>query len=153
MQNYFNKKPKISAHKFTKLYHDNECEIQIYTKHTEQVLNIDYAQPKSQTKVNRPLALQNHSLKTFLNQIFNFDSDPAKRVRLADYNSALATRKYSSALSFFKINNQHSEHASRVRLTQNNKSLADQSYNPGFNYTNCINFTSAHAKRVLLTQN
>ena len=33
-------KHNISAHKYTKLYHDNECEIQNFTKHTEQVLNI-----------------------------------------------------------------------------------------------------------------
>ena len=132
-------KHNISAHKLTKLYHDNEPEIQNYTKHTEHVLNIDYAQPKSQTKVKKPLALQNHSLKPFLNQNFNFDTDPAKRVRLADYNSALATRKYCSPLSFFKINKQHSEHASRVRLTQKIKSPADQSYNSDFNYTNCMN--------------
>ena len=146
-------KHNISAHKLTNLYHDDEGEIQNSTKHTEQVLNINYAKSKSQTKVNKPLALQNHSLKPFLNQNFNFDSDLAKRVSLADYYSALATRKYSSPLSSFKINNQHSEHASRVRLTQNIKSLADQSYNPDFNHTNCMNFTSAPAKRVHLTQN
>ena len=139
-------KHNLSARKLTKLYHDNECEIQISTKHTEQVLNIDYAKPKSQTKVNKPLALQKHSLKPFLNQNFNFDSDPAKRVRLKNYNSALATRKYHSTLSSFKINNRHSKHASRVRLTQNVKSLADQNYNPGFSHTNCMSFTSAHAK-------
>ena len=34
-------KHNISAHKLTKLYRDNECEIQNSTKHTEQVLNID----------------------------------------------------------------------------------------------------------------
>ena len=146
-------KHNISAHKLTKLYHDNESEIQNSTKHTEQVLNIDYAKPKSQTKVNKPLALQNQSLNLFLNRNFNFHSDPAKRVRLTNYNSALATRKYHSTLSFFKINNQHSEHASRVRLTQNIKSLADQIYNPDFSHTNCMKFTSAHAKRVHLTQN
>ena len=116
-------------------------------------MNIDYAKPKSQTKINKPLTLQNHSLKPFLNQNFKFGSDPAKRVRLADYNSALATRKCSSLLSSFKNNNQHSEHASHVRLTQNIKLLADQSYNPNFSHTNCLNFTSAHAKRVHLTQN
>ena len=116
-------------------------------------MNIDYAKPKSQTKVNKPIALQNHSLKTFLNQNFNFDSDPAKRIRLTNYNSALATRKYHSTLSSFKINNQHSEHASRVRLTRNIKSLADQNYNPDFSHTNCMNFTIAHAERVHLTQN
>ena len=105
----------ISAQKITKLYHDNECEIQISTKHTEQVLNKDYAKLKSQTKINESLALQNHSLEPFLNQNFNFDSDPAKRARLTNFNSALAPRKYCSTLSSFKINNQHSEHASRVR--------------------------------------
>ena len=94
-------KPNISAHKLTKLYHDNECEIQNSTKHTEQVLNIDYAKPKSQTEVNKPLAMQNHSLKTFINQNFNFDSDPAKRIRLTNYNSALATPKYHS--TFFVL--------------------------------------------------
>ena len=146
-------KHNISAHTLTKLYHDNECEIQNSTKYTEQVLNIDYAKPKSQTKVNKPLAPQNHSLKPFLNKNFNFDSDPAKRVRLTNYNSALATRKYHSTLSSFEINNQHSEHASRVRLTQNIKSLADQIYYPDFSQTNCMKFTSAHAKRVHLTQN
>ena len=127
-------KHNISAPKLNKLYHDNECEIQNSTTHTEQVLKIDYAKSKSPTKANKQLALQNHSLKPFLNQKFNFDSDPAKRVRLTDSNSALATRKYSSHLSFFKTNNQHSEHASRVRLTQNIKSLADQKYNPDFNH-------------------
>ena len=86
-------KHNISAHTLTKLYHNNECEIQNSTKHTEKVLSIDYAKPKSQTKVNKPLAPQNHRLKPFLNQNFNFDSDPAKRVRLTYYNSALATRK------------------------------------------------------------
>ena len=116
-------------------------------------MKVDYATSKSPTKAKKPLALQNHSLKPFLNQKFNFDSDPAKRVRLADSNSAPATRKYSSHLSSFKINNQHSEHASRVRLTQNIKSLADQNYNPDFNHSNCMNSTSAHAKRVNLTQN
>ena len=146
-------KHNISAHTLTKLYHDNECEIQNSTKYTEQVLNIDYAKPKSQTKVNKPLAPQNHSLKPFLNKNFNFDSDPAERVRLTNYNSALATRKYHSTLSSFEINNQHSEHASRVRLTQNIKSLADQIYYPDFSQTNCMKFTSAHAKRVHLTQN
>ena len=146
-------KHNISAQKLTKLYHDSECEIQNSTKHTEQVLNIDYAKPISQTKVNKPLALQNHSLKPFLNQNFNFDSDLAKRVRLADYNSALVTRKYSSPLSSFTIKNQYSEHSSRVRLTQNIKSLTDQSYNPDFNHTKCMNFTSAHAERIHSTQN
>ena len=146
-------KHNISAHEPTALYHDNECEIQNSTKHTEQVSNIDSAKPKSQTKVNKPLAPQNHSLKPFLNQNFNFDSDPAKRVRLTNYNSRLATQKYHSALSSFQINNQLSEHASRVRLTQKIKSLPNQNYNPDFSHTNCVNFTSAHAKRVHLTQN
>ena len=100
-----------------------------------------------------PLALQNLNLKPFLNQNFNYESYPAKCVRLADYKSALATRKYFSPLSSFKFNNQHSEHASRVRLSQNIKSLADRSYNPDFNHTNCMNITSANAKRVHLTQN
>ena len=122
MQNHFNKNTTFQLKNLIKLYHDNECEIQNSTKHTEQVLNIYYAKAKSQTKVNKPLALQNHRLKPFINQNFNFDSDPAKRVRLADYNSALATQKYSSPLSSFKFNNQHSEHASRVRLTQNTRS-------------------------------
>ena len=125
-------KHNISAHELTKLYHDNECEIQISTKHTEQELNIDYAKPKSQTKVNKPLAPQNHSLKPFLNRTFNFDSDPAKRLRLTNYNSVLATRKYHSALYSFKNKNQHSEHASRVGLTQNIKSLSDQNCIPDF---------------------
>ena len=146
-------KHNISAQKLTELYHDNECEIQNSTKHTERVLSINYAKPKSKTKVNKPLAMENHSLKPFLNQNFNFDSDPAKRVRLTNYNSALATQKYHSTLSSFKINKQHSERASRVRLTQNNKSLAEQNYNPDFSHTNCMNFTSAHARRVHLTQN
>ena len=48
-------KHNISTHKLTKLYHDNECEIQNSTKDTEQVLNIDYAKPKSQTKDNNHL--------------------------------------------------------------------------------------------------
>ena len=151
MQNYFNKNTTFP--KLKKLYHDNEREIQNSTTHTEQVLKIDYTKSKSPTKAKMPLALQNHSLKPFLNQKFNFDSDPAKRVHLADSNSALATRKNSSHLSSFKINNQHSERASRVRLTQNIKSLADQNYNPDFNHSNCMNSTSAHAKRVYLTQN
>ena len=116
-------------------------------------MNIENAKPKSQTKVNKPLAMQNHSLKPILNQNLNFDSDPAKRVRLTNNNSALATRKYNNTLSSFKINNQHSEQASRVRLTQNIKSLTDPNYNPDFSHTNCMNFTSAHAKRVHLTQN
>ena len=146
-------KHNISAPKLYKLYLDNECEIQNSTTHTEQVLKKDYAKFKSPTKANKPLALQNHSLKPFLNEKFNFDSDPAKCVRLADSNSALATRKYSSNLSSFKINNQHSEHASRVRVTQKIKSLADQNYNPDFNHSNCMNSTSAHAKRVHSTQN
>ena len=44
-------KHNISAHKFTKLYHDNECAIQNSTNHTEQLLNIDYAKPKSKQKL------------------------------------------------------------------------------------------------------
>ena len=101
-----------------------------------------------QKLISHPLC-KNHSLKSFLNQNFNFYSDPAKRVRLTNYNSALATQKYHSTLSSFKINKQHCERASRVRLTQNIKSLAEQNYN----HTNCMNFNSAHARRVHLTQN
>ena len=97
--------------------------------------------------------MQSNSLKPLLKHNSNFLSDPAKRVRLTIYNSALATRKYCSTLPSFSINNPLSEQAPRVRLTQNNTSLAAQKLNSNFNHNNCMYFTSAHASQVHLTQN
>ena len=146
-------KHNILAPSLNKLYIDIDGENKNSTTNSEQVLNMDYVKSNPQTKINKPLALQNHSLIPFLNQNFNSDSDPAKRVRLTNYNSALVTQKYHSTLSSFNINNQHSEHASRVRLTQNITSLADQKYNSIFNPTNRFNCTSAHDRQVHSTQN
>ena len=49
-------KHNISAPKLNKLYHDNECEIQNFTTHAEQVLKKDYTKSKS------PQKLISHSL-------------------------------------------------------------------------------------------
>ena len=98
-------KHNISANTLIKLYHENECEPQNSSKHTDKVLNIDFAKPKLQPTDNKPLAMQSNSLKPLLKHNSNFLSDPAKRVRLTIYNSALAARKYCSTLPPFNINN------------------------------------------------
>ena len=116
-------------------------------------MSIDFAKLKLLPKDYEPLALQNHSSKSLLKHNYNFVGDPARRVHLANNNSALATRKYRSNLPSFNINDPHSEHASQVRLSQNNRSLAAQKFNQNFVHTNCMDLTSAHASQVHLTQN
>ena len=119
----------ISAITLNKLYYQNRCEVQNSSKHTEQVLSIDFAKPKLLIKDNRPLALQFHSSKPPLKQNSNFVSDPARRVRLTNINSAFAMRMYRSTMPSFHVNNPDSEQALRVRLTQNNASLTKQKLN------------------------
>ena len=106
------KNHNISANTLNNIYYENKFEVQNSSKkHTEQVLNIDFAKPKILTKDNMSIALQFHSSKSPLKQNSNFVSDPAKRVRLTTNNSALTTRMYRSTLPSFKANDSDSEHA------------------------------------------
>ena len=58
-------KHNISTITLNKLYYENTFELQNSSKpHTEQLMNIDFAKPKLQTKDNMSLALQNNSSKS-----------------------------------------------------------------------------------------
>ena len=122
-------------------------------QHTEQISNIDFAEPKLRSKDNISLALQSYSSKSSLKQTNNFASDPAQRVRLTTNNSALALRLHCATQPSFKTNNSDSEHALRVFLTQNKASLAKQIPNQNSNDINCLKVNSTLDPRLHLPQN
>ena len=63
-------KHNIFANTLNKLYHENKFEVQNSSKqHTEQVLNIDFAEPLLLTKDNISLALQSHCSKSPLKKL------------------------------------------------------------------------------------
>ena len=63
-------KQNISAITPNKLYYENKFEVQNSNKqHTEQILNIDFAEPELQSKDNMSLALRSHSSKSSIKKL------------------------------------------------------------------------------------